>query len=108
MLVVGVCFLIAAAIGGLVGRAVNTAVGLFVLGAGLFALDGRLGNVTELILSQGDVQSRTPLIMVMVETLLWAVFCLVGVGIIFLIGGRFRDIEPEHAGEIVNPFLSRA
>lgn len=76
-------------IGGVVGRLVNTVVGLFVVGAGLYALDGRLETVEELVWA-GGVGWALP-----IESLILAGLALISVTIVFGIAGPLQDVEPE-------------
>jgi hypothetical protein len=46
--------LLATALAGLVGRIANAAIGLFILGAGVFVLDGRLAGIRALVYAQPD------------------------------------------------------
>src|SRR5688572_326000 len=49
-----VCLAVTAAIACVVGRVVNAAVGLFVLGAGVFTLDSRFGGLRELVFAHPE------------------------------------------------------
>ncbi len=90
------CLGVATALACVVGRTVNAAVGLFVLGAGAFALDSRLVIVRNLVYAQPD---RSTLTMMAIETLLLAGFALGLVLIVFRLTGGFHDVEPDEENE---------
>lgn len=107
VVVVG-CLLISAVVAGVVGRYSNAAVGLFVLGIGLYVLDGRLSTMAESAFSvtgvgigAGDphVSGRSVLLLGGIETLLLALAALAAVLMIFKIAGPLADVEPNEAGE---------
>jgi len=83
-----VLFTLAAGLSGLVGRYVNAAVGLFVLGAGLWALRLQSATAVDLAFAEGS------LVLVAVETAMWGVLVLGGTAIVFRIAGRLTDILP--------------
>ena len=95
-----ICLAVAGAIAAVVGRLVNTTVGLFVLGAGLWALRLRLGTVEDLAFADGS------LVLAAVETIFWALLVLGVVIALFEISGPLPDIiPPEHDVESpVNPW----
>jgi hypothetical protein len=78
-----------------VGRVVNAAVGLFVLGAGVFVLDDRLAGIRELVYAQPN---QSTLFIMAIETLILAVMGLVMVMIVFRVTGGFHDVEPDTHG----------
>jgi len=90
-----------------VGRILNAAVGLFVLGAGVFVLSGRMESVGELAMSSSGTGKGT-LIAVAIETFVWAVLVLGGTMAVFGFAGRLRDIEPDEHQEMPHPFWSGA
>ncbi|MHC5024392.1 MAG: hypothetical protein ACYTGG_10865 [Planctomycetota bacterium] len=83
-----------------VGRCINTAVGLFVLGTGLYALAGRLATVEELVWSGG-------LGLLPVETLLWGIVVLAAVLLVFRVAGPLADIHPPETGHAPHWLISR-
>lgn len=82
------CFAAATAIAAGVGRLVNAAVGLFVLGAGLWALRWRLGTAQDLAFGSGS------LFMAAVETALWGMLVLAATLVVFQVSGPLSDIHP--------------
>ena len=84
----------------IVARVCNTAVGLFALGGALFGLAWRTENVEELAKAGGS------LTLVAVETALWAVLVLIATTIVFRLGGRLDDVEPDEGGRTPHPLLS--
>ncbi len=101
LVMVMLIFAAGAALAAVVGRLTNAAVGLFVLGAGMFVMARRGGSVVELAFSGGGLG------LVVVETLIWAGLILVATLIVFRISGPLRDIEPDQSGRVPNPFTSR-
>lgn len=99
------CLLIATVIAIVVGRVVNTAVGLFVLGAGVFALDGRLHGLRELAFAHPQ---RAALFGMAVETALLALVALGLVVAVFKLSGGFRDVEPQVDGTRPHWLISEA
>jgi hypothetical protein len=79
-------FGVATALAAYVGRLVNTAVGLFVLGAGLWALRLRLGTIEDLAFANGSLG------LVMVETVFWSLLVLGATLAVFKFGGPLSDI----------------
>lgn len=92
---VAVCMIVATAVACAVGRVVNAAVGLFVLGAGVFTLDSRLGGLRELIYAHSG---KSAMFGMAIETLILAVLLLGLILIVFTITGGFHDVEPEPDG----------
>jgi len=90
-----------------VGRVLNAAVGLFVLGAGVFVLAGRMATVGELAMSSTGA-GKGVLMGVAIETLAWAVLVLGGTLAVFGFAGRLRDIEPDENQEVPHQFFSGA
>ena len=90
-----VCLAIATAVACAVGRVVNAAVGLFVLGAGVFALDSRLGGLRELVFAHSG---KSAMFGMAIETLVLALILLGMVLIVFTITRGFHDVEPEADG----------
>jgi hypothetical protein len=87
--------LVATALACLVGRIANAAIGLFILGAGVFVLDGRLAGIRALAYAQPD---RSTLFLLTIETIVLAAFALGLVLIVFRATGGFRDVEPDEHG----------
>ena len=108
ILAVVICVGIATLIAGVVGRLSNAAVGMFVLGTGLFVLASRLTTVVELAFGNATVSSRTIMLLLALEALLWASLCLISTLVIFRISGPFRDVEPGPWGSIPHPLWSSA
>jgi hypothetical protein len=106
ILVVLVCMFFAAAIAGIVARMVNSAVGVFVLGAGVFVLASRMAGTLPVILTSSNQSVRSLAMLLASETLAWALIALAAVVVIFAIGGKLRDIEPEEDGVVPNAFHS--
>ncbi len=85
-----------------VGRIINTAVGLFVLGWGIGVLAMRTGTIQEIMLI-GD----TSLWLIAVETFFWAV-CILGMtSLMFRWSGSLQDIVPEEFESAPHPLKSR-
>src|SRR5438552_4821364 len=91
MIMVSACVLAAAVVAGIVGRITNTAIGVFVLGFGVFVLAGRTATIGELAFGSAGESARGSLSIVALECMLWALLALLAVWIIFLIAGPFRD-----------------
>ena len=107
-LAVVVCVGIATLIAGIVGRMSNAAVGMFVLGAGLFVLASRLSTIVELAFANAAVSSRAMMLLLALEALLWAGLCLVATLTVFRISGPLHDVAPEPSGRIPHPIWSSA
>ncbi len=87
-----VVFGVAAVMAGFVGKYVNAAVGLFVLGAGLWALRLRSATAVDMVFAEGSVT------LVAVETALWGLMVLGATWAVFRIGGPLADISPVDPG----------
>ncbi len=87
-----VVFGVAAVMAGFVGKYVNAAVGLFVLGAGLWALRLRSATAVDMVFAGGSVT------LVAVETALWGFMVLGATWLVFRIGGPLSDITPADPG----------
>ncbi len=87
-----ILFGVATVVAGFVGRYVNAAVGLFVLGAGLWALRLRSATAIDLFFAEGSVS------LVAVETLLWGLLVLGATWVVFRIGGPLHDVLPADPG----------
>ena len=90
-----VCLAVATAIACVVGRVVNAAVGLFVLGAGVFALDSRLGGLREVVFAHPE---KSAIFGMGLETLVFALIVMGLVIVVFSVTGGFHDVEPEVDG----------
>jgi hypothetical protein len=86
-------FGVATALAAYVGRLVNTAVGLFVLGAGLWALRLRLGTIEDLAFANGSLG------LVAVETFFWGLLVLGATLVMFRFAGPLSDIAAEEHQE---------
>ncbi|MCP3903680.1 MAG: hypothetical protein GY715_08605, partial [Planctomycetes bacterium] len=86
------------------GRVTNTAVGLFVLGGGLFGLAWRLETVHEIPFLEGFAGTAGALAL---ETLIWAALVLGATLLVFRFSGPLRDVEPDEEGRRPHPLLSR-
>lgn len=86
---------IATIIACIVGRLVNIAVGLFVLGAGVFALDGRLDGVRELVFAHPQ---KATLYGAAGQTIVLAIIAFAFIAVVFKVTGGFRDVEPQVDG----------
>ncbi|MHC4413867.1 MAG: hypothetical protein ACYS0G_01145 [Planctomycetota bacterium] len=86
VLVAVVCFAVAAGIAGVVGRFINAAVGLFVLGAGLSVLDLRSGTIRDLAFAEASLG------LVAAETALWGLLVLAATIVVFRVAGPLPDI----------------
>jgi hypothetical protein len=84
---------VATALAAYVGRLVNTAVGLFVLGAGLWALRLRLGTIEDLAFANGSLG------LVAVETFFWGLLVLGATLVMFRFAGPLSDITAEEHQE---------
>jgi len=85
-------FGVTAVLAGFVGKYVNAAVGLFVLGAGLWALRLRSATAIDMIFAEGSVT------LVAVEIAMWGLLVLGATWIVFRIGGPLSDIDPAEPG----------
>lgn len=94
-LVLLACLLGATLLACVVGRLVNAAVGLFVLGAGVFALDDRLAGVRELVFANPD---RSAIYCMATEAIVLGLTALVMVKLVFMVTGGFHDVEPQADG----------
>lgn len=84
-----ICLALAVGVGVAAGRLVNTAVGLFVVGAGLWVVRLRSGTAADLAFANGSLG------LVVVETLLWGVLVLGATFAVFHFAGPLADIEPD-------------
>jgi hypothetical protein len=89
------CLVLTTLLAGIVGRTVNAVVGVFVLGAGVFALDSRLAGLRELAFSSPD---RATLFGLAIETVVLAGVALGLVWIVSRMSGFMRDVEPREDG----------
>lgn len=92
------CVALAAVAAGVVARLVNSAVGMFVLGVGLFALDGRLDTARIFAFLHDEASPRAALAMLAMEALLVAAIALGATFIVFGIGGKLSDVHPDESG----------
>jgi hypothetical protein len=106
MVAVVICMFFASAIAGIVARMVNSAVGVFVLGAGVFVLASRMSGAVEVFMASSGQNARSVAFGWAVESLIWAVIALGGVITVFTIGGKLRDIEPDEDGVTPHAILS--
>jgi hypothetical protein len=106
LLALVVCIALASIIAGLVGRFVNSVVGMFVLGAGLFVLDGRLDTIRVFAFMNGGTHPRAALAALAIETLLVAAIALGATLMVFGIGGKLRDVLPDESDELPRTFAS--
>ena len=88
-----ICLGLATGVGVVVGRLVNTAVGLFVVGCGLWLVRLRTGTVQDLVFADGSLG------LVAVETALWGLLVLGSTLVVFRFAGPLSDIEPPEQGE---------
>lgn len=86
------CFLVSAAIAAGVGRLTNAAVGMFVLGCGLMVPALRGGTIMELAL--GDIGATKPLMLMGIETIVWAGLILIAGFIVITASGPLPDLDP--------------
>ncbi len=86
-----VCFGLATGIAGYVGRLINGAVGLFVLGAGLSVLAWRWETIEELAFSEGSLG------LVGLETALWAGILFAATAGVLKMAGPLRDMVPAES-----------
>lgn len=100
------CVAVTALIGGVVGRYINAAVGLFAVGVGLFVLDGRLDTARSFAFSMAGADPRWAVAMLAVETLLWAAVIFGVTWIVFAMAGPLKDIEPEQFSPPPDPYWS--
>ncbi|MCI0630126.1 MAG: hypothetical protein L0Y44_05670, partial [Phycisphaerales bacterium] len=85
------CFLVSAAIAAGVGRLTNAAVGMFVLGCGIMAPALRSGTITELAL--GDIGATKPLVLMGIETIIWAALILIAGFIVLTASGPLPELD---------------
>jgi hypothetical protein len=102
LLAVVAVLLVATVVAIVVARLINTAVGLFVLGAGVFVLAHRVSTVEEIIQGGGSLAA------LIAELLLWSVMLLGMVVIVFRFGGKLPDVHPREDGRTPHPIGSRA
>ncbi len=86
-----VCFGLATGIAGYVGRLINGAVGLFVLGVGLSVLAWRWETIEELAFSEGSLG------LVGLETALWAGILFAATVGVLKMAGPLRDMVPDES-----------
>ena len=86
-----VCFGLATGIAGYVGRLINGAVGLFVLGVGLSVLAWRWATIEELAFSEGSLG------LVGLETVLWAGILFAATAGVLKMSGPLRDMVPDES-----------
>lgn len=84
-----------------VGKLINSAVGLFVMGWGLAVFAMRTETVQEFALA-GD----SSLVLITLETLLWAGILLGMTLLMFRFAGAFKDIHPREYEQPPNPMRS--
>ena len=101
-----ICMALATVIGAVAGRMVNAVVGMFVIGAGMFVLDGRLDTIRAIAFANTGSSSRAPLVLLAIEAAIWAADVL-GVSLaVFKIGGPLRDVQPDADGRTPHPLFS--
>jgi hypothetical protein len=101
-----ICLTLATMVSIVVGRLVNAAMALFVLGAGLFVLSGRLETISEIALASDG--SRHALLVLSVETMLWALLCFAAVSVVFRVAGPLADVHPlEEPDSLLRHFGAR-
>lgn len=96
------CMVMAVVIACVVGKVVNTAVGLFVLGAGVFILANRGGSLTHLVSANGSMN------VVVIEVVLWALLVLVATLAVFRVAGPLTDVEPDEFNRRPHWLLSKS
>ncbi len=84
-----VVFALATGVACAVGRLVNAAVGLFVLGAGLWGLRYRFATVVDLVFANGSPG------LVALETAIWGILVLGATTAVFRFGGPLRDMRSD-------------
>ena len=100
--IVTLCVLaISTVIAGVVGRFSNAAVGLFVLGCGVFVLARRMGSLEVLAFGEGALM---PLI---VEGVIWTILLAGMSWTVFRIAGPLPDVEPNVLNVHPSPYVSR-
>lgn len=85
----------------IVGKLINSAVGLFVMGWGIAVFAMRTETVQEFALA-GD----SSLVLIMLETLLWAGILLGMTLLMFRFAGDFKDIHPHEYEQPPSPMRS--
>ena len=85
-----------------VGRIINTAVGLFVLGWGIAILAMRTATIQEIAMA-----GEPSLWLIAGETFFWAICVLVMTLVMFRFSGSLADIVPEKFEKPPHPILSR-
>ncbi|MHC4947052.1 MAG: hypothetical protein ACYTG1_02150 [Planctomycetota bacterium] len=101
LVAVAACLAVATAVAVVVARVINTAVGLFVLGAGVYILAARLSTVQEIAHGGGSPG------LLVVELAIWSALLLAAAGTVFGAGGPLLDIHPEPGRPAPSPWLSR-
>jgi hypothetical protein len=97
---VAVAVLLAGMVAIAAGRLVNSVVGLFVLGAGLFCLSMRLGTARDLVFGGGALG------LLVAESLLLAGLLLAVCTMMFRVAGPMEDIDPSPDGREPSPWGS--
>lgn len=101
-----ICLGLAAVLAGVVGRFSNSVVGLFVLGTGLFALDGRTESIRNFAFARAGDSPGAGLALLAIEAALLAIMLLGATLLVFRISGPLKDIEPKEFGETPHQFWS--
>ncbi len=81
----------------LVGKAINAAVGLFVLGWGILVLSMQCGTIADVVFDGSGIM---PLVF---EGALWGVMVLVISGVMFRLCGALPDIPVEDSSDAIRP-----
>lgn len=106
ILAVVVCVSLATIVAGIVARIINPVVGMFVLGAGIFVLAGRLETIAEIAFAGTSGDSRVRLALLALETCLWSIVALGATIIVFRIGGPLQDVREHAEGRKPHPLIS--
>ena len=106
LVAVMLCLTLAALLCGIVARLTNSAVGMFVLGAGIFVLAGRMATVKEVAFFTDRGSESGTITVLALETLFWAILALVLTSIVFRLGGLLSDIKPLELERVPHPLFS--
>ncbi len=99
ILAVVITLVVATALAIVVGRVCNTAVGMFMLGGGIFGMAWGVDTI-------GEVVHGGSLGMLGVETAIWAVLALAASIIVFKFAGPLRDVSPREGGKAPDAIFS--
>lgn len=101
IIAVVLCIAASAVVAIVVGRMINTAVGLFVLGTGIWVLAARCETIEALAFAEGSLRLAG------IETLLWGVLILAASLFVFKGSGALADVHERDDESPVGPLSRR-